>query len=613
MGIGGMMSTSGASQLSDGSPSVFALGGCDVASPEFPENICFSLLRHNGVAVYGGTRSVSSCSQHNWLKHHTYYPRLNFGMSTGEVLWSIRADQSRGREIGGTNFLINLLGDPSIVPIRQIKGPPLSVSPGFDPGLEITHADTIPLTVDFEIRNNTDTLQQYTISVDSSLEVSQPTARLQPGQYATVTASVVSPQILTTGEHRFPIHFRAGDQRATRFVVVRVNPKSMVYQHTFDTPIEFLSSENKPLVKTAKESMQKGIFGGAVKVKNEMARLSTPLWAQRENYTLSFYQKVDSDPKHSYDTVRTGNISVLVRDGRVCVWMDPAGWIYGEHPGSKLLKGPKYETGKWQQVAVIYDRSRSLLGIYVQGKLETHQLGFSPMTGFRSSKIELYANENTDYAVDDLHVFNYVLKKQELSSLCTKRFVTPTFPLDGTKVNPAKATLRWINHSQQVAQLQLSRDHEFRQIDFEKSLLNGTILPTLRNGERYFWRVNHPDNAREKRFLPSRLVRSFVADSAAKPLDFEIREIQLPDAKIAQAGYNQRLAPFISGISEQEKKKLSYEKVSGPAWLRVFPDGTLFTNFGPEAGNKGINRFKALVTASDGTTRLADFVIKSVL
>ncbi|MFC4996123.1 hypothetical protein [Rubritalea tangerina] len=58
-----MMSTGGSGQLSDEVPAVYALGGCDVASPEFPENVSFALLRNNGVAVYAGTRSV--CAVNN--------------------------------------------------------------------------------------------------------------------------------------------------------------------------------------------------------------------------------------------------------------------------------------------------------------------------------------------------------------------------------------------------------------------------------------------------------------------------------------------------------------------------------------------------------------------
>ena len=89
------------------------------------------------------------------------------------------------------------------------------------------------------------------------------------------------------------------------------------------------------------------------------------------------------------------------------------------------------------------------------------------------------------------------------------------------------------------------------------------------------------------------MVRSFTTDSSVQPIKFEVKSINLPVAGIGVSGYNKRLNPFVTGLGRNMARKITYSKLSGPNWLRVYPDGLLFTNYGPTKRDTGKNKFQA--------------------
>ena len=600
------MSTGGAEQLSDKNPAVYALGGCDVASPEHPDNVSFALLRNNGVAVYAGTRSVWSCRQHGWTKHTKYYPRLFFGMSTGETLWTTRADQSRDSVIGGTNFLINLLGDPSIVSMPQTTGAPLSVSPGFDIQLSAVLGDLSLPTVKYEVQNNGVKSASYEIKHVAGLNVSPSRFSLRPGKFKTVEISVKSPQKLSTGEHRLAFKVSSKTQSKQLTLVANIQPRDQVYYNSFDSPITFIDNDKKKVDLTPEQTLTEGKFGAATKVSAYKSLLKTNTWADRKSYTISYHQNIQKAA--DFDIIKTGPISIHLSGGKVKVWKRPAGYIYGPNPGAKTYDGPRYKTGQWQHVAIVYDRPNSKLTISVDGRSTSHKLDYTDNIGFTSAQLEFPAKGDNQYSIDDLSIYNYPLSSSDLTIVAKQQFIAPTLPNENSKVNPSNVVLSWRNETSAPAKLEVSADPNFKRVIYSKTATQGAKVSGLKNNMRYYWRVNHPSG---RNFVTSNMVRSFFTDKTVQPMEFEIAEIQLPVAPIGVSGYNNRLNGFVSGLDSEQAKALTFSKISGPDWLRIYPDGSLFTNYGPTPSDKGRNKFKVKITATDGTTEIADFTVEA--
>jgi len=601
----GMMSTGGAGELEDDYPSVFALGGCDVASPEHSNNVCFSLLRYSGIGVYGGTRSVSSCSGNRWAKHNYYYPRLYFGMSTGETLWTTRANQSKGRTIGNTNFLINLLGDPSVVVMPQIKGESLSLSPGFIVNLACVQGTSGLAAVPYEVRNNTSVVEKYRVKLPTGLEVDVKEFVLKPMDYKRLNIRLNAIRNLASGDYEYPFSISSSKHKKSALVRLSIQPRKLVYHNSFDTPLTFIDKDKKPLPLDARTTLTRGVLSGAARLGANRAELATEPWADRDSFSVSFFQKINK--AGNYDIFSTGNISVLVNGGRLKVWLSPGGWSYGNREKTLLLDGPHYTKGKWQHIAVTYNRHANELVLHVDKKEQKHKLHYTVKTRLPAKKIEFRQGGHMDFLIDELSVFNYSLGTETLKALARGRIIRPLLPIEGNTIHPHKVTLSWYNNSTEKAQLEVATDPNFRNIIFKGSAVAQAKMKRLIDKKRYFWRVNYPLDGR---YIKSHLARSFKTDLTAKVLDFKVRPVKLPVAKVGSSGYNRFLHHFIEGLSKEERARLSYSKVSGPSWLRVFTDGKLFTNYGARAQDKGNNLFVVRILASDGTSKDVKFVIK---
>ncbi len=598
----GMMSTGGTEKLKDRYPPVYALGGCDVASPEFPENVSFALLRNSGIGVYAGTRSVWSCSSNSWAKHTFYYPRLCMGMSTGEVLWSTRADQSRGRTIGGTNFLINLLGDPSIVPMPKVTGSDLSVSPGFDVKLSMIQGDTILPEVEFEIQNNSDKTQEITLEAHKDLKLSLSDTRLSKGEFKRIKASVKSPDSFSTGSHQFKVKFAMNGISTERDIIVQVKPKMRVFYHNFDSPITYLSEGNKKSTGDATQTLVTGKFQKAAHVKDQRAELNVGKFANREGFSLSFYQFLNDDG--NYDIIRSKGISVLTRNGKTAVWLSPTGWTVGESFPANIYDGPARKLKRWQYVTVVFNRAERTLSISVDGETQTHQLDFSDNVNFSVNKMELFATKRVGFAVDEMSIYNYPLTKNERRLLAKNKFATPLFPLDGSVVG--KAMLEWQSNGR--IQLEIASDVGFKDVIFKKTTTHQRVenLDVFKKDGTYFWRVNTQLGSD---YIPSNIVRKITIQEGIQPIVFNLKEQGLPAAKVGVSGYNVRIDNFIKDCDRALVKDFIFKKTSGPKWLKIYPDGLLFTNYGATARDKGVNKFNYVVTAPDGTSKKGTFEI----
>lgn len=127
-GMEGFRSSEIAQIAHDKYPTVLTLGACDVGHIEHPNNLAFTLLRFQSVAVSGGTGSVT-----NFGGDGRYVARnkmskedlLFAGKSVGEAHWEwYGALYRRKKMVPMTAAKINIYGDPSAVPLRAGPTPP---------------------------------------------------------------------------------------------------------------------------------------------------------------------------------------------------------------------------------------------------------------------------------------------------------------------------------------------------------------------------------------------------------------------------------------------------------------------------------------------------------
>lgn len=211
---GEFLSPEGVDKLNSKTPTVFALEHAETAAPETPNNLAYNLLNQVGVGVYAANRAVGDYTGNEKAEHTQYYSRLHFGMSTGEALWETRATQAKGKPIGVANFLVNLLGDPSIVPMPQTTGPSTSISPGFHIRLEE------PDSLEFEVRNNSSKKKTFTVKAPKGFEVSQTEFTLKSGEFIELEVEIDAEIELNEGENKFTLEFSSGSQKRQRHITI---------------------------------------------------------------------------------------------------------------------------------------------------------------------------------------------------------------------------------------------------------------------------------------------------------------------------------------------------------------------------------------------------------
>ena len=601
----GMMSSPGAKQLSDRYPSTYYLGGCDIASPEYADNVSYALLRHTAVGVYGGTRSVSSQAQNHWLHHRQFYQFLYFGQSNGEALWRKRALEAKGRTIGGTNLLINLLGDPSIVPMPQTYGDALSISPGFDTRLQFTAGSTHRPSITYNIRNNTKSLTKYKIKAHKLLKFSEIHFSLKPYESKNITVSVQNIDKVPLGTQHLKFLIQSTKHSKSQNITLLIEAKKIIFQENFDNPLNFQDSERKTISLPESDCLAKGYLGKAAVIKKHSAKLKLKLWENRNDFTISFSQKLQQSNDASI--INMGAVNIYVKEQKLRIDLKPNHWAYIKE-GRLSFEGPKIQHGKWQNILVCYDKTKKKLKISVDSKSTEHAVKYTQHSKLPIRELFFHSRKNSKHYIDNLKIFNYPLSIKEQKIVHTKLFNNPEFPHNGSTVKPDKISLIWSNPSRKKTLVQIAEDLHFKRIVYSKKAIDSAEITGLKDKKTYYWRVNHPS---KKGLIKSSMVNSFITDSEHQALKFSFaKNIKLPAAKIGVSGYNHNLIHQIRDISWEEKRHLQYQKISGPSWLRIFKSGKLFTNYGPASSDKGNNTFHVRATAEDGTTITTKFTIK---
>ena len=216
--------------------------------------------------------------------------------------------------------------------------------------------------------------------------------------------------------------------------------------------------------------------------------------------------------------------------------------------------------------------------------------------------------EGSPFYLDELTVHNFVLSKKETDALAHAEIIRPMFPKYGKSVNNEKVNFGWeASPSVKKFQLQISTDPKFKNVQKFVTTENSYTMPKLEDGKDYYWRVNA---ITDRRKLLHGLTQKMTASSDVAKINLWIaNRINLPTAKVGVPGYNQKLGKFVKGLDRHQWHDTSFQKISGPAWLEVHTDGTLFTNYGARAEHKGTNDFVAKVIAPNGQSQEIKFTI----
>lgn len=610
---GGGMSSKVAMMLDDKYPKVYTCGACDVASPETENNMMYALLRSSGIASYGGTRSVTGCTGPHWLKHSDYYPYFYFGNSTGEALWRHRSLQAKSGRIGGTNFLINLYGDPSVIPMPRLYGPTISISPAWKTRVHTTYGSTPSLALPYEVRNNSPSSQKFFIKTSKYLKGSPKSFTLAPGAVKQFTLEITGTKKLQPGEYQLPIIVTSTTKLKNQAgVILNILPKEMLEYFPFNTPaITSYESKNSSGEKVnipvpAKDIQTKGLIGQAFKADKFEAELSPKPWGSRTNFSIAFFVKVDQ-LSSSMKLIDAEMFTIFNKNGTTEFNIHTNRWTMNGRKNQSIT-GPKLNDG-WNFIAMTVDRNNKVVTTTVNKELKTTALTIDPTDLLFSHNLTISdKSTGSKFVVDELTIFNYALSENEIEQLKDGIVIHPTLPRYGAKVNNKEINFAW-SASEKVKkfQFQIATRPDFKSAKSTITTTTSHSIPELKDNQRYFWRVNAIKRSGK---IQRGLTRSFTSSSSIQKINIEIiKPIKLPNAKVKVAGYNISLRKFIRGINNSQWDETVFTKVSGPTWLSVHGDGTLFTNYGAQRANIGENKFVVKVIAPNGQSELIKFSI----
>ena len=171
-------------------PMYSTLGACAIGTIQDPQNLCYTLLRFQGIGVSGGTGSVTNYGgdfAHAAKLKRNKGDYLMRGQSIGQAHWgSYGAIYHRTKVIPMTGAKINLYGDPTLVPLRNGPRPtyPFLARPVHGFFRVARSAQALQSQYDqVLLENNQDAVTEIRLSSDSEwLQIAKPSVRLQPGE-----------------------------------------------------------------------------------------------------------------------------------------------------------------------------------------------------------------------------------------------------------------------------------------------------------------------------------------------------------------------------------------------------------------------------------------------
>lgn len=601
--MAGQINSASAEKLRTDFPGYVYLGGCDVASPEHGTNVTYTLFRRLGIAGMGATRSVTSLGGDDDTDSAACYERLYFGQSTGEAHWRLLSDYADGKgKVGASNFLMNLMGDPSVVVMPKITISPVVVSPNMETlKFNHQHRSKNPLGYDFTVRNATDKARNYQISSKGLLTFSADKFELAPFETKTIKVSFNTAHLEGVGLHNTSFTVHSGEYADTRNLALNIYARTTVLSHSYNTLNDRrilgydVKGEKAEMVKKMIAENAKDTF--VTMPAGTRADLSrTKVVPGESNVTITAKFKFDKKPKGKLQFFKLGKtfecFDLSIEGGKLyCIFRTVQG--KAEAPTEGRIELPTPKMGEWHTFVASVNRSEKKMTFILNG--EEHTTGFNPQPGqglvFDKIRFGYGKNKQTIY-LDEYSIFDYCLEPHEVAAIGKGQIVKQEFPKNNDLANPAGINLSW---NSSVAPdttyvVSVSNNPNFLNAKEYETKDTTKVITDLSDKTTYFWKVGFKENG--KSVYPWDSFTTFTTDSTLENPEITINARKLRAHTSGDSSYTAHLGKIASAFTKpndkgkRKKIELFFAKVEGAEWLRCHSDGSLTTNHGAPAPGK---------------------------
>lgn len=521
-GMEGLRSKEIASKAHDRYPTVMTLGACSIGTIKFEDNLVYTLLRFQSVAVSGGTGSVTGYGGNSKKvaaqKMHKKQQLLQ-GKSFGEAHWEWygKLYEDRG-VVPMTAAKINIYGDPSVVPFRYGDTPPYPflakpVIGKFDVARNLDDLKNIDA---HEITLSSNAKSSVAIRVKSNQEwltLSKTSFNLRPGTRAKLIAKIdtrkasklgygvheANIEIASQGyscRRRFVLKMPKGDVRGIYPFEGKVRNVVGAHAGGHGSGLTLPKSVTKYDPKKSEAPKPKPFIEGRDGLvsdnKYPIGGYVEPF--EKEDFTIAAWIKVDEEVPTSGRGA--GKQTLLSASSFFDLYRDKTGLNldlttyaeFGEESDTfNLDSRVDLELGKWHHVAFSLDQTKGNLALYLDGK----------KVGSKSvSKKRIYATTFMGFgqfkgASDDLMIFSYVLPSEEFAGTVRGDYAYHPSPVDGgTGQSPNRIELSAaVGGALRKGRIELKNLKTRKTSIIEQNKQGQWVAEALREGQEYEWKI----------------------------------------------------------------------------------------------------------------------------
>ncbi|MFC4993228.1 C25 family cysteine peptidase [Rubritalea tangerina] len=615
--MAGQMSTAKAKELKRTQPSYVYLGGCDVASPEHSDNVTNALFNHIGIAAVGATRSVTSMGGDDDTDSAAGYERLYFGQSTGEAHWRLLSDYADGmKKVGASNFLMNLMGDPSVVVMPKVNEDPLVVGPNMDV-LKFRHQEKnrTPIGYTMVVRNQSSQEQQYTVHTSGALIAEDESFKLAPYSSRKLRVLFNDAHQLSVGEHSGSLEVKTLERTVERQFVLDVYARTTVLNLAFNTPAERkilgidAKGEKAEMIKKYLAERSGDDFVSLPKgTRGDLSR--TKVVPGESDVTVAARLRYETAAKGQLQFFKFGKtfecFDASILDGKFYVIFRTVKGL-AEKETEGRIEVPAPAAGEWFDMVASVNRSAKTMTLIVNGKRYTAAFAPEVGQGLAFDKIRFgYGKNRSAINIDAFTIFDYALGEREVQTLASGDIIKQSYPKNGDKANPQGVNVSWNYSGKKENQrfvVVYATDASFSDRKYIETNDSNALLADLSDNTTYFWKVGFVKNGNKS--FPWESYTTFTTDGSIQDVEVTINDQrQLRAATVGDNNFSEKLTKCVTALlppdskGRRKKAELFFTKLEGEDWLRCHSDGTLTTNFGaPKAGEY---RFKFSVSTRYG-------------
>ena len=415
--------------LNDKKPTVVNMGACSVGMIESQHNLAYTLLRYHAIATHGGTRSVSGAGGN---PSKPYNERLLMdGDTVGGAWWKWRATKYKGRHIGGTDYLINVYGDPTSRPFPMGMKLPYPfivkpVKPYHKVASSYSDMKKLPPNV-LEICNKKKTPKKVIIKTTEQWLVSSKKGLIiQPNRKEKVKF-YVNPKlaaVLSPGMHMAEIQLSDGrGYTCRRFVYLEIPNGRMIKQFDFEVKNNqffdtigsgyAFSMPKGDRYKDTTIPTVEGLVGKAVDC-NQFSFGGGMISPNLGSQTIGFWVKFNSQPSdftlihlQQFLDLKATASGLHLRMNDFKFW----GKVKG-HDFSQSFS-TEWKVNKWFHIVISVNQTDGLVTVYKDmkkiGQIKTEPQMILAPKGFALGKFP--------GAIDELAIYNKPINEKEVKEL----------------------------------------------------------------------------------------------------------------------------------------------------------------------------------------------------